>query len=261
MPYRPNGPGCQQLWYWHRYLRLFSLSRRFWYTAWLILLIYHNVKNRLMLNFGKFNIWYTAYWCPRYYDVIMSSIASQITSIASRLFTQRFIHVQIKGNTKAPHHWSLYIYIYIYIYIYTDIHQYVRACVRVSVSVNMCVCVGGGGNIILRKAADALTSLYIMVDAHEVHLHEVYTNSSFGDFISLQQFLVILKQYNARDTFVTLVNDIFSNFETVNVCALHVQQSHAWFCIAVPIAEKYLGTGHRTIMFFYHIYRIYHQHF
>ena len=98
---------------------------------------------------------YTAYWSPRYYDVIMSANASQITSIASWLFTQRFIHVQIKGNTKAPHHWSLYIYIYIQIYTNTCVH----ACVWVWVWI--CVCVWGGGgrcNILLRKAADALTS-------------------------------------------------------------------------------------------------------
>ena len=39
-----------------------------------------------------------------YNDVIMSAMASQLTS---RLFTQPFIQAQIKENIKAPCHWPL----------------------------------------------------------------------------------------------------------------------------------------------------------
>ena len=41
-----------------------------------------------------------------YIDVIMATMASQITSL--RLFTQPFIQTQIKENTKAPRHWPFY---------------------------------------------------------------------------------------------------------------------------------------------------------
>ena len=40
-----------------------------------------------------------------YSDVIMGTIASQITSLT--LFTQPFIQTQIKENIKAPRHWLL----------------------------------------------------------------------------------------------------------------------------------------------------------
>ena len=40
-----------------------------------------------------------------YTDVIMGTMASQITSL--RLFTQPFIQAQMKENIKAPRHWSL----------------------------------------------------------------------------------------------------------------------------------------------------------
>ena len=40
-----------------------------------------------------------------YSDVIMNTTASQIP--AWRLFTQPFIHAQIKENSQAPHHWPL----------------------------------------------------------------------------------------------------------------------------------------------------------
>ena len=41
-----------------------------------------------------------------YSDVIMSSMASQITSL--RLFTQPFVQMQIKENINALHHWPLW---------------------------------------------------------------------------------------------------------------------------------------------------------
>ena len=41
-----------------------------------------------------------------YYDVIMSAIASQITSVLL-LFTQPFVQMQIKENIKARRHWPL----------------------------------------------------------------------------------------------------------------------------------------------------------
>ena len=41
-----------------------------------------------------------------YSGVIMSSIASQITSLT--MFTQQFIQAQIKENIKAPRHWLLW---------------------------------------------------------------------------------------------------------------------------------------------------------
>ena len=42
-----------------------------------------------------------------YIDVIMTTMASQITSLTVRLFTQPFIQTQIKENIKAPRHWPL----------------------------------------------------------------------------------------------------------------------------------------------------------
>ena len=56
-------------------------------------------------------IWITSGWCvyvmgfTHYIDVIMTTVASQITS--SHLFTQSFIQTQIKENAKAPRHWPL----------------------------------------------------------------------------------------------------------------------------------------------------------
>ena len=41
-----------------------------------------------------------------YNDVIMTTMASQITSL-TRLLTQSFIQTQIKENIKAPRHWPL----------------------------------------------------------------------------------------------------------------------------------------------------------
>ena len=44
--------------------------------------------------------------CSEHYiDVIMTTVASQITSLA--VFTQLFIQTQMKENIKAPHHWPL----------------------------------------------------------------------------------------------------------------------------------------------------------
>ena len=45
-----------------------------------------------------------------YSDVIMGTMASQITSVdhLRSLFTQPFIEAQIKENTKAPRHWPLW---------------------------------------------------------------------------------------------------------------------------------------------------------
>ena len=40
-----------------------------------------------------------------YIDVIMTTVASQITSLT--VFTQPFIQTQIKENIKAPHYWPL----------------------------------------------------------------------------------------------------------------------------------------------------------
>ena len=40
-----------------------------------------------------------------YNDVIMDTMASQITSLT--IFTQPFIQAQTKENTKAPRHWPL----------------------------------------------------------------------------------------------------------------------------------------------------------
>ena len=40
------------------------------------------------------------------FDVIMTTMASQITSL-TKLFTQPFIRAQIKVNIKAPRHWPL----------------------------------------------------------------------------------------------------------------------------------------------------------
>ena len=40
-----------------------------------------------------------------YNDVIMGALSSQITS--PQLFTQTFIHAQMKENIKAPRHWPL----------------------------------------------------------------------------------------------------------------------------------------------------------
>ena len=41
----------------------------------------------------------------RYSDVIMSAMASQITSVS--IFAQLFVQTQIKENTKAPRQWPL----------------------------------------------------------------------------------------------------------------------------------------------------------
>ena len=46
--------------------------------------------------------------CRYYCDVIISAMASQITSIASLLFAQPFIQTQIKDNIKAPRHCPLW---------------------------------------------------------------------------------------------------------------------------------------------------------
>ena len=41
-----------------------------------------------------------------YNDVIMSAMASQITSLT--IFTEPFIQAQIKKNIKVPRHWPLW---------------------------------------------------------------------------------------------------------------------------------------------------------
>ena len=51
--------------------------------------------------------WNGCYGRTRHYgDVIMSTMASQITS--PRLFAQQLIQAQIKENIKAPRHWPLW---------------------------------------------------------------------------------------------------------------------------------------------------------
>ena len=47
----------------------------------------------------------SAIFTNNYNDVIMSAMASQITS---RLLTQPFIHAQIKESIKTPRHWPLW---------------------------------------------------------------------------------------------------------------------------------------------------------
>ena len=53
-------------------------------------------ENEIMGNIGQYH----------YDDVIMSAIASQITSLM--LFTQPLIQAQIKENIKAPRNWPLW---------------------------------------------------------------------------------------------------------------------------------------------------------
>ena len=48
---------------------------------------------------------YTHISCLYYMDVIMSAMASQITSVS--IFSQLFVYVQIKENIKARRHWPL----------------------------------------------------------------------------------------------------------------------------------------------------------
>ena len=44
----------------------------------------------------------------RYNDIIMSAMASQITSVSIRLFAQQFAQGQMKEDMKAPRHWLLW---------------------------------------------------------------------------------------------------------------------------------------------------------
>ena len=68
---------------------------------------YEFVKKRFYNTYPK----YYVSWIPtkklssHYYDVIMSTMASQITSISNR--SQPFVQAQIKENIKAPRHWPL----------------------------------------------------------------------------------------------------------------------------------------------------------
>ena len=60
---------------------------------------YHTqLAHRIVGSPGKY-AWIIFHYC----DVIMGTMASQITSL--RLFTQPFIQAQIKENSKAPRYW------------------------------------------------------------------------------------------------------------------------------------------------------------
>ena len=61
--------------------------------------IQHNATNK-----ATYTVWTQI--GSHYCDVIMSTMASQITSLI--LFTQPFIQAQIKESIKAPRHWPLY---------------------------------------------------------------------------------------------------------------------------------------------------------
>ena len=63
---------------------------------------YHTTSNTEQ-QWQKHNKLYSE--LKHYCDVIMGAMAYQITSL--RLFTQPFMHAQIKENIKAPRHWPL----------------------------------------------------------------------------------------------------------------------------------------------------------
>ena len=75
-------------------------------------------NKQVMAAFDRSTMWlFNTYVCPfqicslktenHYNDVIMGSIAPQITSLIIVIITQPFIRTQIKENIKAMRHWPL----------------------------------------------------------------------------------------------------------------------------------------------------------
>ena len=63
----------------------------------------YHMQNHVLMDRAITALDCTFCMVPHYRDVIMGAMA--LKSPASRLFTQPFVHAQIKDNVKAPRHW------------------------------------------------------------------------------------------------------------------------------------------------------------